>query len=415
MKVKTRRRIVRGLLAAVVATMGIAMGPSSEHALAVPIDQPDNVYQHSAEAPKAAVTYVSEPHVFYYDKKGHNLRRTWREGGIWRHEAVDGHTTERGATRNDVGQGVSAVVAGTQMHVFYRDATGDALRHAWKDSPSSLWNYDVIAEKLTGEPAWWQGSVGFGWTELATSTAALNVNGRAFVYWTAKIGGRSNLIQSSWWSTWTSNRIDGSDVSLPGIAGETTNDVGSSATAVMYQGEPHVFYRDDTSGDLRHAWGNPYTNLWIETLDGDGVGLHSTSDVAQHSAAVLIGGTPHVFYSDHTDQNLRHAWWNGARWGYEHLDGNKNDAATGRRAGNIGYYPSAIGGSTRAEVFYVGHADGVWGVRHARWNGSQWSYRTAVGEPNIYAIGATASTYASGWIHNFHSFGINLGYYDVPA
>ena len=76
----------------------------------------------------------------------------------------------------------------------------------------------------------------------------------------------------------------------------------------------------------RHTYCNGVA--WIfETLDGDG-GANGRVDAAvgQYSAALLYNGRPHVFYRDDSDKQLRHAYFNGSACG-----GSKPSTATAVR------------------------------------------------------------------------------------
>ena len=98
--------------------------------------------------------------------------------------------------------------------------------------------------------------------------------------------------------------------------------VGTYGSSVIYNGRPHVFYRDGTVGDLRHGYYNG--SFWaFETLTAAGGGNgHVNWDVAWTTSVVLYNGRPHVFYWDSTNGDLRHAYYNGVAWAFETLDGN---------------------------------------------------------------------------------------------
>jgi hypothetical protein len=94
---------------------------------------------------------------------------------------------------------------------------------------------------------------------------------------------------------------------------------------VVFNGQPQVFYWDQISFSLRHAWWNGA--FWsAETLDGNGANLtghgQTLADVVGgFTSTVVFNGQPQVFYFNFTKSSLRHSWWNGAFWSAETLDG----------------------------------------------------------------------------------------------
>ena len=59
-------------------------------------------------------------------------------------------------------------------------------------------------------------------------------------------------LRHAWWTgaAWGFGTLDGSPSSLSTLAG----DVGSDGSAVIFGGQPHFWYYDAGSGNLRHAW-----------------------------------------------------------------------------------------------------------------------------------------------------------------
>ena len=86
-------------------------------------------------------------------------------------------------------------------------------------------------------------------------------------------------------------------------------------------------------------------------------------------------GVSHVFYSDLTRQELRHAWWNGSEWTFETLDGDRT-LATGRTDGETGLAPAVVNLNGVLHVFYSGleHRFAACMVP-----GGQWEYETLDG------------------------------------
>ncbi len=79
--------------------------------------------------------------------------------------------------------------------------------------------------------------------------------------------------------------------------------------AILYNDRPHVFYYDDTNGNLRHGYWNGAA--WsFETLDGaGGPNGRIVADMGFYNEAFLYNGRPHNFYYDATNGNLRHAYF----------------------------------------------------------------------------------------------------------
>lgn len=148
---------------------------------------------------------------------------------------------------------------------------------------------------------------------------------------------------------------------------------------VTYAGSDHVFYVGD--GALAHAWWNG--RAWsYEKIDGTGdegppvraIGASQTA-VDGDVAVVQSGAELHVFYRQENASGkpaLRHAWYAGAVWRAETLDG-----AGATRPGSVatsGYATKAVISDQQLHVFTIG-ADGASPVslRHLRWTGTVWA------------------------------------------
>ena len=113
----------------------------------------------------------------------------------------------------------------------------------------------------------------------------------------------------------------------PGAAnGRTAHHVGTDSAVTLYQGQPHVWYSDNTADILRHAWwtGSGMGLREPRRARGAGGNGRTTDMVGTDNAVVLYLGQPHVWYLDYgaTTHTLRHAWWTGTTWDFETLDGN---------------------------------------------------------------------------------------------
>ena len=119
-----------------------------------------------------------------------------------------------------------------------------------------------------------------------------------------------------------------------GANGRTTDSVATDVSATMLDGVVHVFYRDDTTQDLRHAWfdGSTWT---FETLDGDStLDGRTTRDVGGRSLGLVYRGRLNVFYADDTRGDIRRAVFDGSVWHYSVLDGNSTTG--GRTTDTVG-------------------------------------------------------------------------------
>jgi hypothetical protein len=161
-----------------------------------------------------------------------------------------------------------------------------------------------------------------------------------------------------------------------GADGRTTDSVGTDVSATVMGDVVHVFYTDDTTQDLRHAWfdGSTWT---FETLDGDSpLDGRTTRDVGGRSLALVYRNRLNVFYADDTRGDIRRAVFDGSVWHYSVLDGN-----------------STTGGRTTDEVGLAIRA-GVWGSRlHVLYTVSPGGLREAVIDRGRSATYSTLSAF----------------------
>ncbi len=139
----------------------------------------------------------------------------------------------------------------------------------------------------------------------------------------------------------------------------------SPPAATSYFGEPHVFYYDETSGDLRHGvW--RLNDIWVfETLDGQLADTAGRVDanVGQTPSVVVLDDELHVFYYDASANDLRHGTWTPAagRWIFEIVDGSVA-TTRGQSPGTTGLHPSAVVNGNELHVFYnrnIGQGDTI--------------------------------------------------------
>lgn len=293
-----------------------------------------------------AVLFGGAPHVFYYNVTSGDLRHAWWNGLEWSYETLD--------STNDVGTDITVVNYAAGPHVFYYDVTNGGLRHAWWDG--LRWGKETLDGAMS------PGGGGRVADDVGQWGAALIYAGGPHIFY---YNDTESTLRHAWWTglAWGFETLDGLGGPNPG---RTVDSVGSDVSVIVYNGGPHVFYYDITGGDLRHAWWTGST--WgFETLDGDRtVGGRMDSDVGTYTSAILYNGNPVVFYSTggSDPQDLRHTWWTGAAWGFGTLDG--SPSAMSASSGDVGSDGSALLYGGQPHFWYYDAGSG--NLRHA-WYG----------------------------------------------
>ena len=268
-------------------------------------------------------------HVFYYDVTNGNLRHAAWLGSAWAFETLDGSGGVNGRVNADVGTDLSVVNFGAGPHVFYYDVTAKSLRHAaWL---GSTWAFETLDGSGAGSR---DGRVADDVGQYV-SLVLWGAGPHLFYYDDTA----TTLRHAAWTGTaWSFETVDG----LGGSNGRVNESVGSDTTATVYQGTPHVWYYDVDKGDLRHAaWLG--TKWAFETLDGSAGAVSKTAgDVGTYATVTLYNGQPHVFYRDEADGNLRHAAWLGSSWAFETLDGSNAAGAVSQSVRDVGMDNSVV-------------------------------------------------------------------------
>jgi hypothetical protein len=311
----------------------------------------------SAGASPSTIVYGGILHVFSYDAAGGNLHlATWdRATSTWTSQVLDGAGGVDGRVDSDVGIGPSAVIWEDRVHVFYGDATRQALRRA-RLNKNGVWRFfDVV---VTGSTS----SRGGG------ETAVVLDGGKPHVFYHDVAEDSLRHAQAISESDWAGGRVDGRVVS--GVPGSIDTDVGSGVSAVLSDGSPHAFYYDETNGDLRHVWRG--SSGWrAETLDGT-----NGADVGRDTASLIWGPGPQVYYFDATNGNLKRARWNGSSWAVQTVDG--HSSSDGRIDGVVGTGASAFVRDGQPHVAY--HDATNRDLRLARISDGAWNYQTLDGD-----------------------------------
>jgi len=283
----------------------------------------------------ATVLYDGRPHVFYYDYDNDTLRHAYYTGSAWGFETLDGNSGPNGRIEAEVGTDKAAVLYNGLPHVFYRDETSDTLRHAYYTG--SAWGFETL-EGNGGTNGRIEANVG-----EYIATVLYNGLPHVFYYDTTNDTLRHAYYNGFFWAFET---LDGNG----GTNGRVNANVGTYNSVMLYNGRPHIFYRDEMNHTLRHAYWNGL--FWsFETLDGNGgTNGRVNANLAWWNASVLYGGRPHVFYYDFTNLELRHAYYNGFFWAFETLDG--NGGPNGRVNADVGQYNATVLYGGRPDVFY---------------------------------------------------------------
>lgn len=311
-----------------------------------------------------SVRYGDSPQVFYYDQTNGNLRHAWYSGG-WRTETLDGVGGAHGRIDADVGRTTTAIVYGGQLQVFYDDATNGALRHAWWNGVA--WQFETL-DGVTGAIA-----VGATTSDVGELAVASSYGIQVHAYYFDRGAGS---LRHAWWNgvQWGSETIDG----VGGLPGHLDATVGEDVDVTLYQGVPHAWYYDRTNGNLRHAWWDANLGRWrFENLDGDAslANGHVDGDLGSGVSVAMFSGGPHVWYYDRTSGALRHAWWNGAAWGYEDLDG--FGGWEGQVIADVGDGTAVALVGDSPHVWYPDRTNGY--LRHGWWNGVAWQFEAVDG------------------------------------
>lgn len=346
----------------------------------------------------AGITYAGGNHVFTRDVGTGRLRHAWWDGTRWSYENLDGPgTATPGHSDVAVYGSTTAIVSGTELHVFYQayDGSVSLLRHAWF-TPGVGWQ----AETLDGSLSPYAGHAGGS----GFDTSAVVYHGALHVFTVGGTGAFDwNALRHLWWTgtTWRMEVLDGVGATVAvGRNSAASVSFGSNTATVVFADGPHVFYRQGNSpAQLRHAFYTPGTGWTAHTIDGPGAASTPgavNADQGYSISALLYAGGPHVFSRGTSATSagpsaLRHAYWNGTTWRDETLDGTGGIAT--------GAITETFDGGTAATL--VGGLPQVWSnactscvgtspthkLRHASWTGSTWADETLDG-PTSTSTGA---------------------------
>jgi len=215
---------------------------------------------HHVGSTLSALTANGRPQVYYYDSTAAALHRAWWDGSRWLFLTIDGSTSQlAGHTAGQVGSAASATLSGDLPQVFYADATGQSLRHAWLTAAG--WRFetlDGLGARVAGHTA----------DRVGSSVGVTQMNGDTQLYY---YDATRQSLRHAWWtgSAWQFETLDGAGSV---IAGHDADHVGAALSVTTMTAGPQVFYADASRGSLRHAWWAS-AGWHFEILDGPGSAL----------------------------------------------------------------------------------------------------------------------------------------------
>ena len=285
-----------------------------------------------------AMQYGTQIQLFYLDATTHTLRHAWWDGARWNFETLDGLGGANGRTTDHVAGGTIAIrQLGAQVQIFYSNDTTHTLRHAWWDG--ARWNFENFDTGVSLPGAVYVASTQYGTAfhvAFKTSTGTL---------------------RHDWWDgTWHNQTLDGPG----GVTGNTNDNVGDFVQMTPFGSQLDIAYQDATTSSLRNASSTNGTSSWsFNTLDGSGGAIsgHTSNHVGAHISLLPYGGALHLVYQDTTSGALRHAWNDGV-WHAEVLDGVGSTKPGATNSTSTGFFSSMIDYGGQLQLTYFDHANG---------------------------------------------------------
>ncbi|HSX27960.1 MAG TPA: CHAP domain-containing protein [Candidatus Saccharimonadales bacterium] len=236
-----------------------------------------------------AVVYGTSLQLFYFNASAHTLRHAWMVDQGWHFETLDGDVGALSRYTGDVGRTSCAVVFAGGLHVYAYDQSGGHLRHEWSDTNG--WHF----ENLDGD----RGSIGHQDGPVGAYSAVTMYGGTMQLFYYDQAHGALRHAWASEEKGWQFESLEGS----------TSFRVGAMPSVTAIGDSIQVFYYDSTFGNLRHAWTSSTTGWQFENLDGAGGDNPGRlkADVGYDAVALNFNETLHVFYFDNTNGNLRHS------------------------------------------------------------------------------------------------------------
>jgi hypothetical protein len=186
----------------------------------------------------ASITYAGSLQLFYYDGSSGNLRHAWFSGG-WRFENMDGDRGSVGGSDDDTGHSPSLAVYNGSLQLFYYDASGGILRHAWLNPNWKFENLDG-RNSVFGRPH-----------QIGQFSTTKQFGNDLYVYY-------YDIDWQTWRMAWSDQYgwhvvdLDGTNTSITGnsapVAGQISFDEANGVLQLFYQ---------DSARALKHAWSVP--------------------------------------------------------------------------------------------------------------------------------------------------------------
>ena len=321
----------------------------------------------------ALLQYGTQLHGFYENTSKSALSHSWWDGVKWNTETLDGSGSGTPATPPTTSGPTSpSIQYGSQIQLFYTHATTHTLRHAW---------WDGSGVELRGARRCRRRERPHDRPDRRRHHRRASVRRPA-----------PGLLLRRHRARAPARLVGRQGVELRDARHRHSPSSHVAVAATQYGSTFHVVY-NGTGGLLRHAW---YDTKWNkETLDGDStVGGRTTDDTGDYARVLQFGTQLDIVYQNVTTGSLRHAWWNGAKWSYETLDGT-NGTITGHTTNNVGAYITVLPYAGGLHIMYQDSTTGA--LRHA-WYANGWKVEVLDGN------GATnAGHYASGDTGRFTS------------
>jgi hypothetical protein len=288
----------------------------------------------------ASIVRDGVPWVFYGANPEYGFRlRLAKLGSTRTYRTLDGMGGPNGRTTDSVATDISATSFGRSVHVFYRDASTDALRHAWRSD--GTWSFETLDGDSTAS--------GRTTDDVGLHTVALIYRDRLHVFYQdVTTGDVRHAVYDG--TTWHFSVLDGNGTSN----GRTTARVGDAIAAGVWDSRLHVLYTEWPS-NLREATRTPAGTWSYSELSSDAfvpVALRRVS-----STNVLI-----AYGSDH---GISAGQWNGSAWLVD-LPVSTIETVTGLTIFMDGGTPFL--GAGISQCYGSGGCDRLVGV--AAWNGS---------------------------------------------
>jgi hypothetical protein len=278
----------------------------------------------------SAVVFNGTINVFYWDSTAGTLRRAFGDGFSMSFQVLDGAGGTMGEISGTVGAWNGAIVYQNKLHVFYIGSTDQALGPG--PDGSGVVTGHLRHATFDGSSFTFEVLDGAGGADgRVTAFVGVGISAVTDTDDILHVFYRDNTntnMRHAWFDgqTWRFEVFDGAGDPNPTDAatGQTRADVGVFPVSVLFRDELNVFYHDQTFGNVRVASKRPTGDWKFEKLDGGGGPTGRTKHTVGNGGmeAVQFADQLSLFYYDSDSGNLRHAWKKfGSNWAFETLDG----------------------------------------------------------------------------------------------